>query len=55
MVDTPIPDRFEIGSSKDLVGGVIFGVEFLISARKTDAWGNGFFWGSDEAPNGREW
>ena len=63
MVDTPIPDRFEIGSSKDLVGGVIFGVEYLILARKTKMpGGNGvfwvyawLFWGSDEAPNGREW
>ena len=30
MVDTPIPDRFEIGSSKEMVRGVILGVEILI-------------------------
>ena len=27
----PIPDRFEIGRSKEMGGGVIFGVEYLIS------------------------
>ena len=59
----PIPDRFEIGSSKDLVDGVIFGVEYLILARKTKMLGgNGVFWvyvwlfrGSDGAPDGQEW
>ena len=35
MVDTPIPDRFEIGLSKEMVRGVIFGVEYLILATKT--------------------
>ena len=29
MVVTPMPDRFEIGGSKELVRGVIFGVEYL--------------------------
>ena len=41
----PNPDRFEIGSSKDLVGGVIFGVEFLILARKTKMLGEMVFFG----------
>ena len=30
MVDTPIPDRFKIGGNKEMVRGVIFGVEYLI-------------------------
>ena len=28
--DMPITDRFEIGGSKEMVSGVIFGVEYLI-------------------------
>ena len=35
MEDIPIPDRFEIGSSKEMVRGVIFGVELLILATKS--------------------
>ncbi len=30
MVDMSIPNRFEIGLSKEIVSGVIFGVEYLI-------------------------
>ena len=30
MVDTPIPERYEIGGLKKLVSGVIFGVEYMI-------------------------
>ena len=34
MVDVPISDRFEIGLSKEMVNGIIFGVEYLILATK---------------------
>ena len=34
MMDMPIPDRYEIGGSRKMVNGVIFGVEDLISATK---------------------
>ena len=58
MVDTPILDRFEIGKSKEMVGGVIFGVEYLISAMKANMLGKmvfsgvyvWLFWGSDGPP-----
>ena len=30
----PIPDRFEIGLSKEMVSGVIFWLEYLILAMK---------------------
>ena len=57
----PIPDRFEIGGSKEMVSGVIFGVECLILAMKTKMLGKRVFcgvyrwpfWGSDGAPDGR--
>ncbi len=35
MLDMPIPDRFEINRSKEMVSGVIFGVEHLVLTRKT--------------------
>ena len=35
MVDIPIPDRFEIGFSKEMVCGVIFRVEYQMLATKT--------------------
>ena len=34
MVYMPIPDRFEISFSKEMVSGVIFEVEYLILATK---------------------
>ena len=43
MEDTPIPDRFKIGLSKEMVRGVIFGVEYLISATKTKMQGEMVF------------
>ena len=57
----PIPDRFDISRSKEMVNGVIFGVEYVISFTKTKMleklvfffWP---FWGSDGPPivgNGR--
>ena len=44
-------------------GGVVFGMEYLISATKTKVLGEMAFcgvymwpfWGSDGAPDGREW
>ena len=40
-----ILDRFEIGLSKEMVSGVIFGVEFLILATTTKMLGKlVFFW-----------
>ena len=45
MVDTPIPDTFEIGSSKEMVRGVIFGVEYPILATKTKMLGKRVFLG----------
>ena len=45
MVDMPIPDRFEIGLSKEIVSGVIFGVEYLILATKTKMLGKMVFFG----------
>ena len=41
----PIPDRFEIGWSKEMVSGVIFGVEYLILATKTKMLGKQLFFG----------
>ena len=35
MMDMPILDRYEIGGSKKMINGVIFGVEYLILATKT--------------------
>ena len=32
ITDTPLPDRYEIGSSRKMVNGAIFRVEDLISA-----------------------
>ena len=34
MMEMPLPDRYEIGGSRKMVNGVIFGVEDLISATK---------------------
>ena len=45
MVDMPILDRFEIGLSKEMVSGVIFGVEYLILATKTKMLGKQLFFG----------
>ena len=41
----PIPDRFEIGLSKEMVSGVIIGVEYLILATKTKILGKQLFFG----------
>ena len=41
----PIPDRFEIGWSEEMVSGVIFGVEYLILATKTKMLGKQLFFG----------
>ena len=41
----PIADRFEIGLSKEMVSGVIFGVEYLILAMKTKMLGKQLFFG----------
>ena len=38
-----IPDRFEIGFSKEMVCGVIFGVEYQILATKTKMLGKQLF------------
>ena len=54
----PIPDRFEIGFCKEMVCGVIFGVEYQILTKKTNVLGKMAFcgvyvWpfcGSDGAP-----
>ena len=61
MVDKLIPNRFEIGFSKEMVCGVIFGVKYQILASKTKMLGKQLFlgcvwplWGSDWAPDGRE-
>ena len=41
-----IPNRFEIGFSKEMVSGVNFRVEYLILASKTKMQGKQlFFWG----------
>ena len=40
-----IPDRFEIDFCKDMVFGVIFGVEYQIIATKTKMLGNRLFLG----------
>ena len=45
MVNMPILDRFEIGLGKEMVSGVIFGVEYLILATKTKMLGNSCFLG----------
>ena len=45
MVDMPIPDRFEIGFCKELVCGVVFGVEFQILVTKTKMLGKHLFLG----------
>ena len=36
MTEMPLPDRYEIGGSRKMVNGVIFGVEDLISATKSE-------------------
>ena len=41
----PIPDRFEIGGIKEMVSGVIFGVEYLILTTKTKMLGKTVFFG----------
>ena len=41
----PIPDRFEIGLSKEMVSEVIFGVEYLILATKIKMLGKQLFLG----------
>ena len=41
----PIPDRFEIGFSKEMVCGVIFEVEYQILATKTKMLGKQLFFG----------
>ena len=40
-----IPDRFEIGFSKEMVCGVIFGVKYQILATKTKMLGKQLFLG----------
>ena len=40
-----IPDRFEIGCSKEMVYGVIFGVKYQILATKTKMLGKQLFLG----------
>ena len=63
MVFMPILDRYEIGCSHKMVSGVIFGVDYLISATKTKMlvkmvffWGVCMvFWGSDGALDGPGW
>ena len=45
MVDVPISDRFEISLSKEMVNGIIFGVDYLILSTKTKMLGKQlFFW-----------
>ena len=34
MMDMPIPDRYDVGSSRKMVNGVIFGVKYLTLATK---------------------
>ena len=41
----PIQDRLEIGRSKGMVSGVIFGVEYLIIVTKTNMLGKQLFFG----------
>ena len=41
----PIPDRFEIGFCKEMVCGVVFGVEYQILATKTKKLGKQLFLG----------
>ena len=41
----PILDRYEIGCSHKMVSGVIFGVDYLISATKTKMLGKMVFFG----------
>ena len=45
MVDMPISDRFEISLSKEMVNGIIFGVEYLILTTKTKMLGKQLFFG----------
>ena len=55
-----IPDRYDNGESQKMVSGVIFGVEYLISATKANMLGKmvffevhvRLFWGSDGALDG---
>ena len=62
MVDMLIPDKFEIGFSKEMICRVIFGVKYQILITKTDVRESAVswvyvwpFWGSDGAPDGWEW
>ena len=41
----PTPNRFEIGGSKGMGRGIIFGVEYLILATKTKILGKHLFLG----------
>ena len=58
----PILNRYEIGCSHKMVSGVVFGVDYLISATKTKMPGKKIlfkmfvclFWGTDGAPDGWE-
>ena len=43
MLDMLIPNRFEIGFSKEMVCGVIFGVKYQILATKTEMLGKQLF------------
>ena len=45
MVDMLISDRFEIGFSKEMVCGIIFGVKYQILATKTKMIGKKLFFG----------
>ena len=45
MMDMQIPDRYEISGSRKLDSGVIFGVEYLILATKTNMLGKQLFFG----------
>ena len=62
MVFMPILNRYEIGCSHKMVSGVIFGVDYLISATKTKMLGKMVFFGCmcgsfgpDGAPDNREY
>ena len=45
MVDMLIPDKFEIGFSKEMICRVIFGVKYQILATKIEMIGNQLFLG----------
>ena len=47
-----IPDRFEIGFSKEMICGVIFGVKYQILATKTKMLGKQLFLGCMCGPFG---